>query len=92
MMPRDGQIHEKEFLSRFECVDPTEHLLNSGGFIDAEAGVEVAADAARIFRRLEPPVPHNAVHAEIHESSRVKEGCAITLSTKNRGHEIVRKK
>ena len=52
MMAGNGQIHEKEFLSRFECIDPTEHLLNGGGLIDTEARVKVAADEACIFRRL----------------------------------------
>src|SRR5437899_2329101 len=49
MVPRDGQVGDKEFAVTWHGIDPRKYPLDSGWFIHAKAGVEVPANRARIL-------------------------------------------
>src|SRR5579884_275840 len=67
MMAGNRQITDEEMLARWAFIDPAKDTPHRGGFINAEAGITVAADGPGVLERIVTTVLDGRIHAQIHE-------------------------
>src|SRR5439155_22956368 len=82
MMSGHRQVSGKESLVARQSVDPRQHPLDRRWLVYAKARMDIASDCAGVLQHIKTAIFNDRSHAEVIESSGVKQSRSVSARSK----------